>query len=360
MGLQGPNLLPDEAKFIVENNIGGVIYFKRNTESPEQIRNLSAELQALRHRMPNKAPLFISIDMEGGRVHRLQPPFTKWPALSHVGKLDSTSVAFRFAQAMGEELKAVGINLDYAPSIDIFNNPENTVIGDRALSTNAEVVSRLGSALVRGYLKADIIACAKHFPGHGHTLVDSHYGLPIEEKTLAELEQVELEPFKKVFRARLDLVMAAHIKFPQIDPEWPVSLSEIFLKDILRGQLRYKNLIISDDLDMGALKNNYGKDVIAVRALQAGNNVLLYCNEPDSPPTALDAVEKAVRDKVLPLETVLDNSKRVLALKAERLTHPEPPLMDEARKIIAHPDHLRLAQAIVAGEVPADLLSQAT
>ena len=360
MGLQGPNLLPDEAKFIVENNIGGVIYFKRNVESPEQVRNLSLELQSLRSRMPSKAPLFISIDMEGGRVHRLQPPFTKWPALAQVGKLDSTSVAFRFAQAMGDELRAVGINLDYAPSIDIFNNPLNTVIGDRALSTKADVVSRLGSALVRGYLKADVIACAKHFPGHGHTLVDSHVGLPVEGKTYEELEIEELEPFKKVFRARLDLVMAAHISFPKIDPVWPVSLSEIFLKDILRDKLRYKNLVISDDLDMGALKNNYDKATIATRALQAGNNILLYCNESDSPPTALEAVEKAVRDRTLKSEIVEDNAKRILALKSERLAHPDPLSMDEVSRIVAHPDHLRLAKAIVAGEVPADLLSQAT
>ncbi len=360
IGLAGTTLQKDEADFIVENNIGGVIFFKRNCESPEQLRNLSAEVQALRHRMPNKAPLFISIDMEGGRVHRLQPPFTKWPALAHVGKLDSTSVAFRFAQAMGDELKAVGINLDYAPSIDIFNNPQNTVIGDRALSDKADIVAKLGSALVRGYIKSDIIACAKHFPGHGHTLVDSHYGLPVEEKTYDELDQVELEPFKKVFRAKLDLLLTAHIQFPKIDPDWPVSLSEIFLKSILRDRLRYRGLVITDDLDMGALKQNWSKAEIAVRALKAGNNILLYCNEPDSPPTALDAVEKAVRDGGLEKATIEDNAERVLALKAERLVNPDPPSMEEAAKIIAHPDHLRLAKAIVAGQVPADLLTQAT
>lgn len=360
IGLQGLTLSQDEAKFIVDNNIGGVILFKRNIESPEQVRNLCAEIQALRHRMPNKAPLFISIDMEGGRVHRLKAPFTQWPALAHVGKLDSTSVAFRFAQAMGDELRAVGINLDYAPSIDIFNNPQNTVIGDRALSTNADTVAKLGSALVRGYIKSDIIACAKHFPGHGHTLVDSHVGLPVEEKTLAELDAEELEPFKKVIRARLDLIMIAHIMFPKIDPAWPASLSEIFIKDILRGQLRYRQLVISDDLDMGALKNNWDKATIATRALQAGNNILLYCNEPDSPVIALDAVEKAVKDGALPKATIEENAKLVLDLKANRLQNPDPLPLEEAIKIIAHPDHLRLAKAIVAGEVPADLLAQAT
>lgn len=234
IGLAGTTLQKDEANFIVENNIGGVILFKRNTESPEQIHKLTSDLQALRHRMPTRAPLIISIDMEGGRVHRLQPPFTKWPALSHVGKLESTSVAFRFAQAMGDEMRAVGINLDFAPAIDILTNPQNTVIGDRALSANPETVAKLGSALVRGYIKSDIIACAKHFPGHGDTFVDSHVGLPVENKTLEELEARELEPFKKVFRSKLDMLLTAHIKFPKIDPDWPASLSEIFLKKILR------------------------------------------------------------------------------------------------------------------------------
>ena len=261
---------------------------------------------------------------------------------------------------MGDELRAVGINLDYAPSIDIFNNPQNTVIGDRALSDKADIVAKLGSAFVRGYIKSDIIACAKHFPGHGHTLVDSHYGLPVEEKTLEDLEKEELEPFKKVFRSKLDMLLTSHIMFPKIDPVWPVSLSEIFLKNILRDQLRYRNLVITDDLDMGALKQNWSKEEIAVRALQAGNNILLYCNEPDSPPIAIDAVEKAVRDGGLSQATIDDNAKRVLALKAERLQNPDPLSMEDALKIIGHTDHLRLAKAIVAGEVPADLLSQAT
>ena len=360
MGLSGLKLEKDEADFIVKNNIGGIILFKRNIESPEQVRNLCAKLQALRFQMPDKAPLFISIDMEGGRVHRLKAPFTQWPALAHVGKIDSTSVAFRFAQAMGDELRAVGINLDYAPCIDIFSNPANTVIGDRALATNAEAVSRLGSALVRGYLKADVIPCAKHFPGHGNTLIDSHVDLPVENKSLEELELLELEPFKKIFRARLDLVMAAHVKFPKIDPEWPASLSEIFLKDILREKLRYRAMIITDDLDMKALTLNYDKATIAVRALKAGANILLYCNEPDSPPTALDAAEKAVKDGVLTAATIEENYNKVLALKKEKLSSPDPLGANEMSRVVGHPDHVRLAKAIVDGTVPADLVAQTT
>jgi beta-N-acetylhexosaminidase len=360
MGVQGTALTADEADFVVKNNVGGICFFKRNVEGPVQIRELCASIQALRSRIPSRAPLFISIDMEGGRVLRLKPPFTQWPALAAVGKIDSTSVAFRFAQAMGDELRAVGINLDYAPCVDIFTNPANTVIGDRALSTSTDVVAKLSSALVRGYIKAEVIPCAKHFPGHGNTLVDSHLALPVEERSLEELEARELEPFKKVFKARLDLVMAAHIKYPKVDPEWPASLSEIFLKEILRKRLHYRGHVITDDLDMKALTLNYSKAQIAVRALKAGANILLYCNEPDSPPTALEAIEKAVTDKTLDAAIVTDNCNRVLSLKKDYLQSPDPLSLEEITRIVGHPDHLRLAQAIVSGTVPADLISQVT
>lgn len=360
IGIQGLTLSRDEADFIVKNNIGGVILFKRNVESPQQIYELTREIQSLRPRMADKAPLFISIDEEGGRVRRLQPPFTQWPPAAALGKIDSTSVAFRFAQAMGEELRAVGINLDYAPCIDILTNPRNTVIGDRALGTTAEAVARLGSALVRGYIKSGVIPCAKHFPGHGNTLLDSHEALPIEDKTLEELEQCEFEPFKKAFRARIDLVMAAHIKFPKIDPDWPASLSEIFLRKILRERLRYRNLVITDDLDMKALTLNYDKGTIAVRALAAGANILLYCNEPDSPPTALEAIERALKEKTLDAAIVAENRKRILELKKEALSAVDLPSPQEMSRIVGHPDHLRLAKAIADGAVPADLISQTT
>ena len=360
MGIKGKTLSNEEIAFIVKNNIGGIILFGRNVESIEQVHELCAQIQALRHRLPNKSPLFISVDQEGGRVARLKAPFTIWPPLAKVGDLDSTSVAFKFGQVMGEELLSVGINLDFAPCLDIFTNPQNTVIGDRSLGTTAERVAKIGSAVVRGYIKSGIIACAKHFPGHGDTLIDSHENLPIENKTLIELEAREMEPFKKAFRARLDLVMAAHIKYPNVDADWPATLSEIFLKRILRDQLRYRGLIITDDLDMGALKKNYPKDVIAVRALQAGNNILLYCNEPDSPEIAVDAIAKALADKTLDAKVVSDNAAMILNLKKSALAHPDPKPMDDVRQILSHPDHLRLAKGIASGAVPADLLSQTT
>jgi beta-N-acetylhexosaminidase len=356
VGLQGTSLTAEETKFLVKENIGGVILFKRNFESPKQVFDLTAELRALAKQKPDKTPFLISVDQEGGRVARFRAPFTEWPPMAKVGAIDSATVAFKVAQTIAAELAAVGVNMDFAPSVDVLTNPANTVIGDRSLSSNAENVAKLGSAMVRGFIKAGVIPVAKHFPGHGNTLIDSHEELPVENKSLADLEACELEPFRRVIRARLDFVMSSHILFKNIDPDWPVSLSKIFLTDILRGSLRYRGLIISDDLDMKALTKHHAKGDIAVRALQAGTNVLLYCNEPDSPPIAIDAVEKAVRDGALVEQTISDNASAVVDLKRDLKLDSFVPKWEDSQAIIGADAHKKLADAVRSGTVPASLL----
>ena len=226
IGVSGHSLTNDEKKFIIENNISGIVLFGRNVSEPKQIRDLCAEIQSLRHKMADRAPLFIGIDMEGGRVHRLKKPFTQWPPLKNIGDLDAPTVAFHFAHRMGVELMSVGINLDFAPCVDVFTNPKNTVIGDRAVSSDPHQVEKMASALVRGYIKSGILSCAKHFPGHGHTIADSHEELPVEENTLEQLHKVELVPFKKALRSRVDMVMTGHILFKNIDTQQ--SFSQLF------------------------------------------------------------------------------------------------------------------------------------
>jgi beta-N-acetylhexosaminidase len=357
IGLEGKTLSAGESEFIVKNNIGGVILFARNLGTPQEIHKLCSDVQALRHKTKDKTPIFISIDMEGGRVARLKAPFTQWPAAGKLGALDSTSVGFRFAMCMGAELKAVGINVDFAPCVDVLTNPKNTVIGDRALSTDPEQVAKMASSIVRGFIKSGIVPCAKHFPGHGHTLIDSHDELPVEEMDMERLRSVEMAPFKKVFRARIDMVMTAHIKFPKIDPEWPVTLSTIFIQQILRQELRYKGIIISDDLDMKALAAHYDRDLIPVRALQAGCDLLLYCNELDRPPKALAAVKKAIQDGTIKPAQIEESYKRIVDLKKEVLTQPDPMPWGDAVKLIGHPDHLKIAKAIQEQQIPQELLA---
>lgn len=357
IGLRDKVLTQDEAEFIVKNNIGGVILFSRNVESPEQIHALVSSVQNLRHKMRDKLPLFVGIDMEGGRVARLKAPFTIWPPIGKLGALDSTSLAFKFALGMATELRAVGINLDFAPCVDVLTNPKNVLIGDRSLSTDPEQVAKLASALVRGYIKGGVIPCAKHFPGHGNTVIDSHEDLPVEDVDLERLRNVELVPFKKVFRARLDMVMTAHIKFPKIDPEWPVTLSEKFIQGLLRGELRYRNLVISDDLDMKAVANHYPVEEIPVRALQAGCDIILYCNNFDHPQVALDAVNKAVKEHRLTAKQIDESYGRVVTLKKDVLTQPDPEDFATATAKIGSAENQRLAAAIKSGDVPADLLA---
>lgn len=358
IGVSGASLTADEKKFIIENNISGVVLFARNCKEPRQIRDLCAELQSLRHQMSDKAPLFIGIDMEGGRVHRLKPPFTQWPPLKNIGDLDAPTVAFHFAQRMGRELMAIGINLDFAPCIDVFSNPANTVIGDRAISSDPHQVEKMASALIRGYIKSGILSCAKHFPGHGNTLIDSHEELPIEEADLRRLNEVELVPFRKALRSRVDMVMTAHILFKNIDPKWPVTMSEFFLKKLIREEMKYKGLIITDDLDMKAMAKHYPKEQIPVYAMQAGADLLLYCNEPDSPPAAIDGLISAVAQGQIKKTDLEATHKRILDVKKLKLLMPDPMPIEEALEIIGCEDHMNLADSIRQLKMPQGLIDE--
>lgn len=355
MGLQGPSLTEDEKKFLVQENIAGVILFTRNVKSPQQVYELCSEIQSLSRLTAAKTPFFISVDMEGGRVARMREPFTVWPPMRKLGDLDSPNATYNFALAMGEELRSVGVNLDFAPCLDIFNNPKNTVIGDRAFGENPEIVARHASAAIRGFLKAEIIPCGKHFPGHGMTVIDSHEDLPVEEADLARLGRIELIPFQRAFKSGLDLVMSAHIMFPKIDPQWPATLSEIFLKDILRRQLRYQGLVITDDMDMKALAKHYDRSFLPVRALQAGADLILYCNEPESPPRALEGLEKALKDGELRLSDLEVSMKRIQDFKVKHLksaAHLGPRIEDPWESPTSH---RALARAIKEGHLPEGL-----
>lgn len=358
IGLSGPALTSDEKKFIIENNIGGVVLFGRNIKDPKQLHELCTEIQSLRHKMADKAPLFISIDMEGGRVARLKAPFTQWPPVKNIGDIDNSTLSFHFSQCLGSELNAFGINLDYAPCIDVLTNPKNVVIGDRSISTDFNLVAKHASALVRGLIKSDVIACVKHFPGHGNTLLDSHEALPIEDSDMARLDQIELQPFKKSFRSRVEMCMMSHILYPKIDPMFPASLSEIMIQQVLRGNCRYRGLIITDDLGMKALTNKWSTEEIAVQALKAGNDILLYCNEPDAPMRAIDALVDAAANGPLNKELIEVGYKKILQFKLDKIKNPDPMPLSDALEIISSEHHKKVAEAIATGVVPDELFKE--
>lgn len=357
IGLKGLSLEPAEKKFIIENNIGGVILFGRNIQSPEQVHALCTEVASLRHQMPNKTPLFISIDQEGGRVARIRAPLTVWPPLSKLGDIDNPTVSFHVMHRIGVELKALGINLDFAPCIDVFTNPKNTVIGDRAISSSVEKVTKHASALVRGFIKADVVPCVKHFPGHGNTLIDSHEDLPVENLSLNELENSSLQPFRKAFRSRADLVMLAHILFPQIDPDYPATLSEIFVKKILKENCKYRGLITTDDLGMKALTKHHTTEEIAIRAIQIGVDFLLYCNDFEAPSVAMESLISAAAQEKINAQQIQLNAQKIMTYKQSKIKKPDPLPFKEIQHLLGNSDHLKLAAAVAAGSVPNELIS---
>jgi len=228
---------------------------------------------------------------------------------------------------------------------------KNTAIGDRALSSKVELVDKHASALIRGFIKAGVMSCAKHLPGHGNTLIDSHEELPVEEADEARLEKVEYIPFKKAFKSRIDMVMMSHIKFPKLDNQWPASLSSFFIEQKIRNDFRYRGLIITDDLDMKALTKNFDKETIAVQSLKSGNDLLLYCNEPESPQIAHDAILSALAQGTLTKERLQESYLRITGVKKERLTHPDPIPFSEAIKFIGTEENKALAEGLRTGKV---------
>ena len=245
--------VPVELRSIArEFGLGGVILFSRNIEAPEQV----AELCYDAGRLVPDLPLWVSIDQEGGRVARLKAPFTEWPPMATLGRSGDLRLAERFARALAAELKAVGVTLDYAPVLDVMTNAKNPVIGDRALATTADDVARLGATIIRTLQAEGMAACGKHFPGHGDTSVDSHLELPLVEHPPDRLRAIEFVPFRAAVQADVATIMTAHVLVPSLDEDRPATLSRRVVTDLLRKELGYGGVILSDDLEMKAIAHD--------------------------------------------------------------------------------------------------------
>src|SRR5437870_8912576 len=263
----GGEQIPAELRALArEFGLGGLILFARNIVDPEQVAELSFDASRL---VPD-LPLWVSIDQEGGRVARLKAPFTEWPPMITLGRSGDQRLAERFARALASELKAVGVTLDYAPVLDVHTNPKNPVIGDRALAEQAADVARLGGAIIRTLQAQGIAACGKHFPGHGDTQADSHHELPLVEHPPERLREVELVPFRAAIEAGVATIMTAHVLVPALDETRPATLSKRLVTGFLRDELQYDGVIVSDDLEMKALANDYQVPESAVLAIEAG------------------------------------------------------------------------------------------
>jgi len=313
IGLDGYTMDDNTKSMIEANPVGGFILFGENVKSSDQLLALVNSLKSTNSK--NKLPLFISVDQEGGRVNRMPGEFKNLPSSQTIGKVNNVDFSYEIGNILGEEIKSFGFNMDFAPVLDINSNPKNSVIGDRSFGTNAEVVSKLGIQTMKGIQKSGVIPVVKHFPGHGDTSVDSHIGLPSVNNDMARLKSFELIPFNDAIENGADVVMVAHILLNKIDSQNPASLSKTIITDLLRKELNFNGVVITDDMTMGAIVKNYSISNAAIKSVNAGSDIVLVCHGHDNEVAVIDALKKAVKDGTITEERIDESVYRILKLK---------------------------------------------
>ena len=336
VGFDGTSVPETLARWLARGEVGGVVLFSRNIESPAQVRALCREVRSAAGR-GNPLPL-IAVDQEGGRVMRLKdPPFTRFPparACSHFCCRNET-VAEGLGAAIAAELRAVGIDVNFAPVFDVDSNPRNTVIGDRAFSEDPRTAAALGIAFAKGSLSRGILPVGKHFPGHGDTSADSHKELPVARAGRHTLLRRELLPFRRAVRAGIPALMTAHVMYPALDRAVPATLSRKILHGLLRERLRFRGAVLSDALEMKAITLRYGIGEAAVLAVTAGCDVVLVCRgEVEQAETiarlAREATDRPAFRRTVAAAAVRSDRLRAWAASKERC-RPAPRAVGSAR-----------------------------
>ncbi|MGP3932199.1 beta-N-acetylhexosaminidase [Nonomuraea sp. KM88] len=333
------------AKVIRKYHLGGVILFPQNVRSSRQVVDLTNGMQ----RAAKGVPLLVATDQENGPVSRMSALMTDFPGAGEIGAKKDLSLSRAVAAATGRELRALGVNLDFAPVADVNVNPGNPVIGRRAFGDDPKKVAKMVSAAVKGFDDAKIAATAKHFPGHGDTTVDSHSGLPVIKHTRAEWERIDAPPFKAAIAAGVDAVMSAHIVFPKLDPSGdPATLSKPILTGLLREKLGFKGVISTDALNMGGARTKYDDGEVAVRAVLAGADLLLM---PNDLPEAHRAVLAAVKSGRISEQRLDQSVTRLLTLKLSKGLLAEAPVAsaEEAARVLRSAEHRKLAARVSGG-----------
>ena len=298
---------------------GGFILFAENFESYEQTKKLIEDIKST-----SDIPMFISIDQEGGRVQRLKElsdaEVTIIPPMYNLGLTNDVDLAYEVGQVVGEELRVFDINMNFAPVLDIYSNPENTVIGNRSFGTTSSLVSNMALSFAKGQESTGIISVYKHFPGHGDTLEDSHNTLPIITKTKEELMELELIPFIDAIENDADVIMVGHLAVPEItNDNTPASLSKEIVTGLLKEELGFDGLVITDALNMGALTKNYTEEEIYVNAINAGVDILLMA---DFDTETVEIIKENIKNGTIKMEEIDDSVKKILELKYDKLFIP--------------------------------------
>ncbi|RMD81312.1 MAG: beta-N-acetylhexosaminidase [Candidatus Dadabacteria bacterium] len=306
VGLPGnaPGKLPEIKDFLDTVEPLGVVLFERNLPDLRSTLELTEALLGWRQ------DLVVAIDHEGGRVHRLPPPFTRFPPALVMARSGNPGLIREAARAQARELRAAGIDVNFAPVLDIHTNPDNPVIGDRAFGTTPEEVVHHALPYLQGLAEGGVLGCGKHFPGHGDTSCDSHVQLPRVEHEADRLRAVEMAPFARAVEQGVAMIMTAHVLFPALDPERPASLSAPVIDGILRRIYGFGGMVVSDDLNMGAITGSYSVADSAVAAIAAGSDAVLVCQDPDSAVSARDALQRAIEEGHLPPDLVQASDRR--------------------------------------------------
>jgi len=329
---------------IQRHHVGNIILFSRNIRDTQQVLELTKNLQKIAKEAGQRYPLLIGIDQENGIVQRLGEATTILPGNMALGAIGSEEISYMVAQATGNELKALGINMNLAPVVDVNNNPANPVIGVRSFGEDSQQVARLGAAMVKGYRAAGILSCIKHFPGHGDTAVDSHLALPVIPYTLQRLEALELVPFRRGIEAGAESVMIAHVAFPALAEQntLPATLSPTIVQGLLREQLDFEGVILSDCMEMKAISDTFGTERAVVMALQAGIDLVLVSHEYICQRGSIEAIQAAVQLHKLTAQAIRQAAERVLRLKARYLSRDDIPTTTTLPACIGCEDHIQL------------------
>ena len=317
-GISGTVLSDEEKDFLESEKCGGVILFDHNFQDPAQLAELVNSIQKLR----DEYPLFIAVDQEGGRVQRFKKHFTQFPSMLELASYQSPKLIFEVHQVMAKELSACGVNLSLSPCCDILTNPDNKAIGDRSFGKTPEEVEKSISAAIRGLQTTGLLSCAKHFPGHGDTTKDSHVDLPLVKTSKEVLIEREIVPFIKASKSRAEFMMMAHLLVDSLDEKLPTSLSPKAYQ-FLRQETKFSKIVVTDDMEMGAITSKFSTEEAAVMAMSAGADMLIYKTLPTAQ-KALLAIRDAVKKKNLKKEEMLEKLNRIERCKKDHFQEYNP------------------------------------
>lgn len=314
VGMEGTTVDDMSIRMLEKYHVGGFIFFRDNIQSTAQAVKLFNDLKKANE--SNPLPLWLSLDEEGGRVTRLPDELVKIPASGVIGKSKNPKLAEEVGRQIGRRLSGYGLNMDFAPVLDVNSNPRNPVIGDRAFGSTADQVSRMGLAAMKGIAGAGVVPVVKHFPGHGDTAMDSHLGLPVIKHDKTRLNQVELAPFRDAIEAGADVVMVGHLLMEKIDPDTPASFSKPVITGLLREELGFEGVVITDDMTMGAVaQSEKGIGEAAIQSVLAGTNIVLVGHDYGLEEEVLKSLSEAVRSGRIPAKLLDERVLPILRLK---------------------------------------------